>query len=135
VRPRPPEPAPDAGPFVRAGQLPPLGAFGDADRASSVQPIRNAIRLDRRDRSGSPERMTIRLENVSVVSMGQSIISDVSLAVERGTMNVLLGPSLAGKTTLLRLLAGLDTPTSGRILVNDEDVTGKPVRQRSVAMV
>jgi glycerol transport system ATP-binding protein len=135
VRPRLPEPAPDAGPFVRAGQLPPRRALGDPDRASSVQPIRSAIRLDRRDPSGSPERMTIRLENVSVVSMGQSIISDVSLAVERGTMNVLLGPSLAGKTTLMRLLAGLDTPTSGRILVNGEDVTGKPVRQRSVAMV
>jgi len=135
VRPRPPETAPDAGPLVRAGHLPPRRAFGNVDRASSISPIHSAIRLDRRDLSGSPERMTIRLENVSVVSMGQSIISDVSLAVERGTMNVLLGPSLAGKTTLLRLLAGLDTPTSGRILVNDEDVTGKPVRQRSVAMV
>jgi glycerol transport system ATP-binding protein len=70
-----------------------------------------------------------------MVSMGQSIISDVSLTVERGTMNVLLGPTLAGKTTLMRLMAGLDGPTSGRILVDGKDVTGSPVRERSVAMV
>jgi glycerol transport system ATP-binding protein len=79
--------------------------------------------------------MSIRLESVSMVSMGQSIISDVSLTVERGTMNILLGPTLAGKTTLMRLMAGLDGPTSGRILVDGKDVTGSPVRERSVSMV
>ena len=79
--------------------------------------------------------MSIRLESVNMVSMGESIISDVSLTVERGTMNVLLGPTLAGKTTLMRLMAGLDKPTSGRILVDGKDVTGVSVRERSVAMV
>ena len=79
--------------------------------------------------------MSIRLESVSMVSMGESVMSDVSLTLERGTMNVLLGPTLAGKTTLMRLMAGLDKPTSGRILVYDKDVTGVPVRERSVAMV
>jgi glycerol transport system ATP-binding protein len=70
-----------------------------------------------------------------MVSMGESIINDVSLTVERGTMNVLLGPTQAGKTTLMRLMAGLDKPTSGRILVDGKDATGVPVRERSVAMV
>jgi glycerol transport system ATP-binding protein len=79
--------------------------------------------------------MSIRLESVGMVSMGQSVISNVSLTVERGAMNVLLGPTLAGKTTLMRLMAGLDAPTSGRILVDGKDVTGMPVRERSVAMV
>jgi glycerol transport system ATP-binding protein len=79
--------------------------------------------------------MSICLESVSMVSMGESIISDVSLTVERGTMNVLLGPTQAGKTTLMRLMAGLDKPTSGRILVDGKDATGVPVRERSVAMV
>ncbi len=79
--------------------------------------------------------MSICLESVSMVSMGESIISDVSLTVERGTMNVLLGPTRAGKTTLMRLMAGLDTPTSGRILVDGKDATGVAVRERSVAMV
>ena len=79
--------------------------------------------------------MSIRLESISMVAMGGSIISDVSLTVERGVMNVLLGPSRAGKTTLMRLMAGLDQPTSGRILVDGKDATGVPVGKRSVAMV
>jgi len=62
-------------------------------------------------------------------------IRDVSLTLERGTLSVLLGPTLAGKTSIMRLLAGLDKPTTGRVLVDDKDVTGFDVRQRSVAMV
>ena len=79
--------------------------------------------------------MSISLENVTVVSMGEDVVTDVSLTVERGSINVLLGPTLAGKTTLMRLMAGLDQPTAGRILVDGKDATGVPVRQRSVAMV
>jgi len=48
---------------------------------------------------------------------------------------VLLGPTLSGKTSIMRLLAGLDKPTTGRVLVEGNDVTGIDVRQRSVAMV
>lgn len=70
-----------------------------------------------------------------MVSMGEDVVADISLTVERGSMNVLLGPTLAGKTTLMRLMAGLDKPTAGRILVDGKDVTGLPVRERSVAMV
>ena len=62
-------------------------------------------------------------------------IRDVSLTLERGTLNVLLGPTLSGKTSLMRLMAGLDKPTSGRVLVDGKDVTGIDVRKRIVAMV
>jgi glycerol transport system ATP-binding protein len=79
--------------------------------------------------------MSVRLENVSVVSAGETIIDNVNLAFERGTMNVLLGVTLSGKTTLMRLMAGLDKPSSGRVFAADSDVTGTPVRKRSVAMV
>lgn len=79
--------------------------------------------------------MTLVLENVGVVVDGLQTIYDASLQLERGTMNVLLGPTLAGKTTLMRLMAGLDVPTSGRVLVDGRDATGVPVRKRSVAMV
>ena len=50
-------------------------------------------------------------------------------------LNVLLGPTLSGKTSLMRLMAGLDKPTPGRVLVDGKDVTGAHVRDRSVAMV
>ena len=79
--------------------------------------------------------MSLDLQNVAVVAAGQTIIDNVSLKLERGSMNVLLGPTLAGKTSLMRLMAGLDKPTSGQILLEGKDVVHTPVRKRSVAMV
>lgn len=79
--------------------------------------------------------MSVSLESVSKVVGRQTHIRDVSLTFERGSLNVLLGPTLSGKTTLMRLLAGLDQPSSGRVLVDGKDVTGLHVRDRSVAMV
>jgi glycerol transport system ATP-binding protein len=77
----------------------------------------------------------LELQNVSRSVGGEKHIIDISLKLERGSLNVLLGPTLAGKTSLMRLMAGLDAPTSGRILMDGKDVTGVPVRQRNVAMV
>jgi len=79
--------------------------------------------------------MSVMLDNVSHEVGGAAHIRDVTLTLERGTLSVLLGPTLAGKTTLMRLLAGLDKPTRGRVLVDGIDVTGQDVRRRSVAMV
>ena len=79
--------------------------------------------------------MTLELRNVTKRVGSETQLSDVSLTLERGSLNVLLGPTLSGKTTLLRMMAGLDAPTEGQVLVNDRDVTGTPVRRRSVAMV
>src|SRR6201996_6146004 len=79
--------------------------------------------------------MTVALEGVTRMVDGIATIRDVSLSLERGTLSVLLGPTLSGKTSIMRLLAGLDKPTTGRVLVDGKDVTGADVRQRSVAMV
>lgn len=79
--------------------------------------------------------MQLQLENVCKKVGKDFHIRDVSLTLEAGTLNILLGPTLSGKTSLMRLMAGLDQPTSGRILVNGEDVTGVPVQKRNVAMV
>jgi glycerol transport system ATP-binding protein len=79
--------------------------------------------------------MTLRLDKVSHMQGGQAFLRDVSLSFERGTLNVLLGPTLSGKTSLMRVMAGLDAPTEGRVLVDGKDVTGLDVRKRSVAMV
>ncbi|MBR0693869.1 ABC transporter ATP-binding protein [Bradyrhizobium lablabi] len=79
--------------------------------------------------------MSVTLQNVMRTVDGVPTIRDVSLTLERGTLSVLLGPTLSGKTSIMRLLAGLDKPTTGRVLVDGKDVTGADVRQRSVAMV
>jgi len=79
--------------------------------------------------------MSVTLDHVTRTVDGRPTIRDVSLTLEKGTLSVLLGPTLSGKTSIMRLLAGLDKPTTGRLLVDGKDVTGIDVRQRSVAMV
>jgi glycerol transport system ATP-binding protein len=79
--------------------------------------------------------MSLVLENIVLRAGQDTVVDSVSLTLERGAMNVLLGPTLAGKTTLMRLMAGLDQPTTGRLLLDGSDVTGLHVRKRSVAMV
>ncbi|MDV7341078.1 ABC transporter ATP-binding protein [Terasakiella sp. A23] len=79
--------------------------------------------------------MTLSLENVTTVVGGETHIHPVTLTLEKGSLNVLLGPTLSGKTSLMRLMAGLDKPTAGRVLWDGEDVTGVPVQKRNVAMV
>ena len=79
--------------------------------------------------------MSLVLEGVSKKVGATVHIDDVNLTLQRGSLNVLLGATLAGKTSLMRLMAGLDAPTSGRVLVEGQDVTGWPVQRRSVAMV
>ncbi len=79
--------------------------------------------------------MTLELKHVTKTVQGETHIHDVSLTCARGTLNVLLGPTLSGKTSLMRLMAGLDAPTEGKVFFDGKDVTGVPVRKRSVAMV
>ena len=79
--------------------------------------------------------MTLELRGVSKVVGSQVHIHPTTLTLANGTMNVLLGPTLSGKTTLMRLMAGLDQPSSGRIFWQGQDVTGQRVQDRAVAMV
>ena len=79
--------------------------------------------------------MRIVIDHVSK-SFGKVVaLSDVSLEIGDGELFFLLGPSGCGKTTLLRCLGGFEQPTAGRILLGDEDVTGKPAHERNTAMV
>ncbi|WP_439522909.1 ABC transporter ATP-binding protein [Marivita sp.] len=79
--------------------------------------------------------MTLELKGVSKVVEGQTHIYPTDLTLEKGTMNVLLGPTLSGKTSLMRLMAGLDVPATGQIIWQGKDVTGMRVQDRKVAMV
>ncbi len=79
--------------------------------------------------------MSLKLEHICRTVEGQTWIDDANLSFEPGSFNVLLGRTLSGKTSLMRLMAGLDKPDSGRILMNGVDVTKRPVRLRNVSMV
>lgn len=79
--------------------------------------------------------MTLVFEGVSKIVNGQTHIHPTDLTLQNGTMNVLLGPTSSGKTSLMRLMAGLDVPNTGRILWNGVDVTGVRVQDRKIAMV
>lgn len=79
--------------------------------------------------------MTLELKGVERVVDGRTHIHPTDLVLQKGTMNVLLGPTLAGKTSLMRLMAGLDEPSAGRVFWEGEDVTGARVQDRKVAMV
>lgn len=79
--------------------------------------------------------MQLELQNVCKKVGKEFHIRDVSLTLQAGTLNILLGPTLSGKTSLMRLMAGLDKPTSGSITVDGQDVTRIPVQKRNVAMV
>ncbi|WP_457302755.1 ATP-binding cassette domain-containing protein, partial [Phyllobacterium sp. P5_D12] len=65
----------------------------------------------------------LELRNVSKVVGGKPHLSDISLTLEHATLNVLLGPTLSGKTSLMRIMAGLDVPTSGSVWFDGKDVT------------
>ncbi len=77
----------------------------------------------------------LELKSITKHVRGQAHVEDVNLSLAPGELHILLGPTLSGKTTLMRLMAGLDKPTSGEIVMNGKAVTGAPVRKRNVAMV
>lgn len=79
--------------------------------------------------------MTMHLKGVSKSVDGVTHIHPTDLTLENGTMNVLLGPTLSGKTSLMRLMAGLDKPNKGQIIWDGQDVTNIRVQDRNVAMV
>jgi glycerol transport system ATP-binding protein len=79
--------------------------------------------------------MQLNLESVVMKVGAETWLHPLDLAPRPGALTVLLGATQAGKTSLMRLMAGLDTPTAGRVLVDGKDVTGVPVRRRNVSMV
>ncbi len=79
--------------------------------------------------------MALELKNV-VKRVGADIyIYDTNLVLEQGSFNILLGTTLAGKTTIMQLIAGIQAPTSGEVWFKGKNVTGIPVQKRNVAVV
>ena len=79
--------------------------------------------------------MSLELKNVEKKIGLDTHIYTTDLKLEKNTINILLGPTLSGKTTLMQIMAGLDKPTSGEIWFNDKNVTGMKVQKRNVSMV
>ncbi|MBC7648540.1 MAG: ABC transporter ATP-binding protein [Vitreoscilla sp.] len=79
--------------------------------------------------------MQLSLERIVKKVGTETWLHSLDIAPRSGAVTVLLGATQAGKTSLMRIMAGLDVPTSGRVLVDGQDVVGMPVRERNVAMV
>ncbi|BBD09232.1 ABC transporter ATP-binding protein [Desulfovibrio ferrophilus] len=79
--------------------------------------------------------MGLRLTEINKSVDQEMHLADVSLELEAGSRYIILGRTLAGKTSLLRIMAGLDRPGTGTVLADGQDVTGVSVRKRDVAMV
>jgi len=77
----------------------------------------------------------LELQGVTRKVGAETHLYSTSVSLATGAINVLLGPTLSGKTTLMRLMAGLDKPSEGRVIADGVDVTGVPVRERNLAMV
>lgn len=79
--------------------------------------------------------MELRLERIEQRVGAQQHLYALDLRLVPLAVTVLLGATQAGKTSLMRVMAGLDRPSAGRVIADGQDVTGVPVRQRQVAMV
>ncbi len=79
--------------------------------------------------------MFLELKAINKGYGGRQVLHNIDLTVEKGKFVSLLGQSGCGKTTLLRIIAGLEDADSGCILVNGKDVTAMPVQQRNIGFV
>ena len=81
------------------------------------------------------QKVEVKFENITKKFNETIAVDDVSCIFEAGTLTTLLGPSGCGKTTSLRLIAGLERASSGKIFIDNEDVTLLPATDRDVSMV
>ena len=77
----------------------------------------------------------VRLEGISHRFGSETVLRDISLEIAPGELLTLLGPSGCGKTTLLRIIAGFERPSEGRVLIDGEDVTSLPANRRPTNLV
>src|SRR3712207_4645451 len=79
--------------------------------------------------------MAIEVRHVTKRFGDFTALDDVSIIVPDGSLTALLGPSGGGKSTLLRVIAGLETPDSGAVCIGGQDVTRVPAQDRGVGFV
>ena len=84
---------------------------------------------------GSEAVSGLQVNRLTKQLAGNTIVDDVSFEIADAEFFVLLGPSGGGKTTILRLICGLEAPDSGTIVIDGRDVTTSPPRERNIGMV
>jgi len=109
----------------------PRGAQKTAGRRTNIGAVRSTF-APWNDPSAVP---LVRFENVSKRFDDHVAVRDLSLDIYPGEFFALLGPSGCGKTTLMRMLAGFETPDTGRITLGGEDLAGVPPHERPVNMM
>src|SRR5215210_4277460 len=102
---------------------------------SSMETFRAANRVLAAILGENPAVAAIELENIAKHWGESRALDGITFRADPGSFVVLLGPSGCGKSTTLRLIAGLDTPTSGTIRIGERDVTMLPPAQRGLSMV
>src|SRR2546429_5575217 len=125
----------------RPGRPPACGSGPERMSGSTSDPIRCRSSTGRRAGQSAPRCMReacmaeVEIRTVSKAFKKTQAVSDLSLTVADGEFVALLGPTGAGKTTTLRLVAGLEAPDSGSVRINGRDVTGDAPADRDVAFV
>jgi spermidine/putrescine transport system ATP-binding protein len=120
----------DAGPTPGSNSNSNLESNSNSDPDPTPEP-----RPDSTSRSGSASDPVLAARGLSKAFGTETAVDDVSLSLASGEFFALLGPSGCGKTTTLRLLAGLESPTRGRVLLDGVDVTDRPANRRDVGLV
>lgn len=87
------------------------------------------------DRTNGVQAATLDVEHLEKIFGQSKVVNDVSFSLRGGELLTLLGPSGSGKTTTMRMIAGFEEPTSGRIRVGGESVIDQPVHQRNIGVV
>ena len=88
-----------------------------------------------RHEGGGATAIAASVRGLSKSFKGVRVLEDVSFDVAEGEALVLLGASGSGKTTILRIIAGLEQPDAGRVVLHGQDVTELPARERGVGVI
>jgi sulfate transport system ATP-binding protein len=87
------------------------------------------------DESNENKQIAVSVQSVSKSFGAATVLEDINFDVDEGETVVLLGASGSGKTTILRVIAGLEKPDSGRVILHGRDVTEMPARERGVGVI
>ena len=85
--------------------------------------------------AAAPVPLVLQMEGISKAYKGTPVLTDLSLSAAEGELTVVYGPPASGKSVLMRILTGLETPDAGRIVLRGEDVTHEPPAERNIGYV